>query len=269
MRQLRKHWQVPAGALAVLVLGGTVWWRGAEARTTAFFSLLQASGTATTYEPITQLRRDAILQILADVNLDRDAFVALNVSDAQAESVLSTVRNWQSSNEALLASLNNAIHQKVAAVYSFEQAMAMGPADSSREPALALARQDLKDARAAYRSSLVSLESSINALLSESQRATWTAIRTGHGQHMPIRMLALSDEQRLAVSDAEHRYQRQHAAAGSNDERAATVTARQNALDQILTTDQKTMVARYQSYYVASSTAVAGALNTVLAVEPS
>jgi hypothetical protein len=111
------------------------------------------------------------------------------------------------------------------------------------------------------------LETNVNVLLSETQRATWAAIRVGHRHTMPIRLLNLTDEQRLAVSDARQHYERQHAAASNESERNAAITAWQNALDSILTGDQRSVVQAYYGYFAGSSTAVADALDTVLRVQ--
>ena len=262
MQMIRKHWWLSVVGV-VVVIAGTWWWRSAEAR----MAFLDQPQSPPVYEPLPPIQHDAIMNLLADLSLDRDALVALNLSSFQAQSVVSAVRSWYVTNQASLASLNDAIQQKRAAVYEHEKAIAMGPADPTNEPRLALARKDLSDAQTAYKAAQALLETTVNALLSDSQRATWAAIRVGHGHTMPIRLLNLTDEQRLAVSDARQRYERQHAAASNDSERSAAVTTWQNALDSILTVDQKNVVQAYYRSFAGSSAAVVDALDNVLRVQ--
>jgi hypothetical protein len=263
MKKLQRHWRTVLIVLVLVTGTGTLWWwRSAEART----AFLDEPQSPPTYDPLPLIQHDAIVNLLADMSLDRDALVGLNLTSSQAESVVSAVRTWYGTNQATLATLNQNIQQKRAAVYEREKAIVMGPADPANEPRLALVRQDGADAQAAYKAALAALETNVNTLLSETQRATWAAVRVGHGHTMPVRLLNLTDEQRLAVNDARQRYERQHAAASNDDERNAAITAWQNALDSILTVDQRSMVRAYYGYVAGSSTAVADALDTVLRV---
>lgn len=260
MRRLRQHWRIMAAVCLVLAVGGSLWWRSVP-----FGTALAEDPPG--YDPISEYQRDAVMTLLGDVGLDRDALIALNPSSSQAESVLSTIRTWQENNQTTLANLKTTRDRKVTALRQIEKAIRTGPADPSHESQLALARQDLATAKAAYRSALGSLENSVLSLLSDSQKATWTAIKSGHGQTMPIRMLALSDAQRLAVSKAYRDYRRKRAAAATAEQRQAAQTTWESALDQILTTDQKNVVAAYYSNYATASGAAANAFDTVLAVE--
>jgi len=263
MRNLQRHWKSVA-VVSVGVLGAGAWlWRGAEAR-----MLLDPGGEPepVVYEPLTQVQRDAIVNLLADVSLDRDALVGLNLSTSQAESVVAAVRTWYLSNHATLTSLDQAEQQKTVAVWELEKAVSMGPADAQRDSQLALARQDLQTARASYRSGFLSLETTVNNLLSETQRSTWAAVKVGHGRNMPIRLLDLTDAQRLAISDALQRYERQQAAAGDETARSTARTTLETAKESILTVDQRSVLQAYSGYFASSSQAVAHALDTVLVV---
>lgn len=244
--------------LCALVVGGTVWWRS------------NGHSIALAQEPpqlLTQLERDAVVTLLKDISLDRDALIALNADSEQAASILSTARTWRETNASTLVTLKNTIDQKVVAVRKLEKAERMGPADPGRAAALALAREQLGTARASHRSALSPLESSVNTLLSESQRTTWNAIRHGHGRKMPIRMLALTDTQRLAVSRAHRTYERQRRAATTDQERSTAVSTWESALKQILTQDQENVMDAYYSNYGTASGAAAEAWDSVLAVE--
>ena len=159
------------------------------------------------------------------------------------------------------------IDEKVLAVRQIERAIRMGPRELGQDEALAIARQDLGQARTAYATVLEPLEGSTNTLLSDSQQAAWAAIQSGHGQSMPIRMLALSDEQRLDVGRAWRHYRWQQGAASTAEQRAAAVNAWETALGQILSVDQENVVNAYHGYYADASGAVAGAFDTVLAVD--
>lgn len=262
MRKLRQHWGFSSLALLLVVLAGAWVWRSAEAR-----MLVDPDPEPQRYAPLTQIQRDAILNLLADVSLDRDVLVGLNLTTQQAESAVAAVRSWYLTNHATLYALDQTVQQKQAAVRALEKAVAMGPADAERDSQLSLARQDLTTARATYRSGLVSLEGTVSNLLSETQRSTWTAIKVGHGRTMPVRLLSLTDAQRLALSDAVQRYDRQQAAANDENARSSARTTLESANESILNVDQRNVISAYTGYFATASQAVAQALDTVLAVE--
>lgn len=267
MAKLERNWRWLSGIGLVVIVAVCAWqWRSAHART-AMMMLDDVGGGNQGYTPLTQLTHDAIASLMADVSLDREALIALNPSANQAESILSAVRTWQGSNASTVASNNQTIAQKMTAVRIAEKAIAMGPYNENNASNLATARQDLLTAQAAYRSTLSGLESTVSNLLSQSQQATWAAIKTGWGQRMPIRMLALTDEQRMAVSDAHQRYERQYSAASDDSGRSTAVSTYQTALDSILNADQKTAMQGYGTNYASASSAVNGAFDTVLAVQ--
>jgi hypothetical protein len=188
MKTLRRN-GVTIGIVFSLALLGSLWWR---ANTTRAVAIQEEPAPA-----LTQVQRDAILKILNDVALDFDALVALNVDAEQAESVLSTTVTWQANNAGTMAGKQADIDAALTEVRTLEKAIAMGPPQEGQEADLATAVAELMTARAAYTTALSSLKSSVNQILSESQRTTWTAIQTGHDSTMPMRMLALSDESKL------------------------------------------------------------------------
>lgn len=265
MKTLRSHWRLVSVVSVIVLAIGVFAWRAAAARTT-FFTAMVMQGEPE-YTAMSPTDHDAVVGLLAETALDRDALIALNLSSSDAESVLDTVRSWYEDNRQTLASLQATIHQKAADVYALEKAIRVGPYDAGHEPALATAREDLATAKQAYRNALAPLESSVSALLSTSQRDTWSAIKTGHGQQMPLRMLDLDDSQRLAVSDARHRYRRRYAAAATQQERADAVSTWEGALDSVLTAGQKTAVSNYNSNYGTASAAVAEAIDRVLVTD--
>jgi hypothetical protein len=246
----------------VLVAGGVFVWRAAAANF-SFFTLMMQSPQPE-YSPLSRAQQDAIRNLLTEVGLDRDALIALNLSSNQAEAVLGEVRSWSLSNKSTLNSLQNDIDGQFAAVRNIENAIRMGPFDENHASSLATARSDLATAQQAYQNALNSLKSGVNEELSASQRTTWTAIQSGWGQQMPIRMLALTDEQRIAVSDAAHRFRRQRAAAASKEELDAAASTWNSALDQILTDEQEAVHDGYHSNYNSASAVIGQAITLVL-----
>ncbi len=107
----------------------------------------------------------------------------------------------------------------------------------------------------------------MNTLLSDSQQTTWTAIQSGWGQSMPLRMLSLTDQQRIDLSRAQRHYRYRHAAASTDEERSTAVTTRESDLSQILTVDQQAVLSAYDGYYGNASQAVATAFETVLSAD--
>lgn len=255
---VKKHWRLMSIVALVFVCSATLTWHLMSER--AALALQQAP------QSLTDVQYNAVLHLLDDIKLDRDALVALNVSGSQASSVLSTVRGWYETNASTLQSLQNDINSKTRAVYDIEETIAMGPYDAANDVQLATARQDLANAKAAYQTALVPLKASVSTTLSVSQQTTWTAIQSGHGDSMPIRMLALNDTQRVFVGKAWRRYRYSYAAAATPEAQAAATAAWQTELNQILTTEQQTIVNNYNSNYDAASGVVANAWNTELVV---
>ena len=249
------------GAFLLLVLGGTVLW--VETRPGTGGSVAFADPP---YTPLTRVDRDAIVRLMEDISLDRDALIALNPNSTQAESIVSTIRTWRTNNAASIASYQSTVVQKAAAVDDLKRQIAVGPAQAGQDAALAQAVSDLVSAKASYRIALASLESSVNDLLSVSQRTGWTALRSGFSQSMPLRLVSLSDAQRMDLGRAYRRYQLRHAAASTDEDRSAAITAWDTERNQILTADQQTIWSTYNTYYASASSAVAGAISTVLRV---
>jgi hypothetical protein len=84
---------------------------------------------------------------------------------------------------------------------------------------------------------------------------------------MPVRMLALTDEQRIAVGDAAHRFRRQRAAAASKEQLDAAASAWNSAIDQILTAEQETVYDGYHTNYASASAVIGQAITLVLPKE--
>lgn len=264
MKTLQSHWRLLTVTTLSVLLAGVFLWRAAEARMIMMAAVFEDPPAPT---PLTSLEKDAVVQLLAATHLDRDALIALDVDEEQAESILNTVRTWHSQNQSTLTTLQSSVHESAATVYGLEKAVRLGPYDAENATALASARQSLSQAQAAYDGAIESLADEVRGELTESQRAIWGAVRTGFGTQMPIRMLDLDDGQRLAVSDAWHRYRRQQAAAADAQEQAAALSAWQSAQDEILTGEQKTAVQNYHSRYASASAVVAAAFDQVLVVE--
>ena len=260
MAKLRSHWRTAAVVTVALMSTGTLLWRGATMRTAWG---LQGP------EPLSLADHGGIIGVLKYVSLDRDALVALNLSNQQAEDVLTTVRNWWDSNKSALETKQQAIWAKERAVRNVQDAITAGPLEEGREAALASALAELATARANYDDTFDGLRTSINNLLSVSQQTTWSAIQSGFGERMPLRMLALTDAQRLDVSKAVQRFRYQRAAAASAQARSAVVSTYESHLEQILTQDQKNVLAAYESNYASASAAVVEAFEAVLALEES
>lgn len=259
MKTFRNHWQ-SFGVVALAAMVVSVFWM--QRSTTGAMVAMQAPAA-----PIDRLERDAIVELLEDVSLDRDALIALNLSAQQASDVLSSVRTWYETNASTLASLQGTVDQHILTIRQLEKATRMGPADVERDQQLAVARQDLATAKAARESALDSLKTNVNSDLSAGQQTTWLAIATGHGQTMPLRMLDLTSSQRVALSKAKHHHRWRRNSARDEQARATAATTLATELNTILTQDQQNLCSSYDSYYAASSGVVATAWNEVLALE--
>ena len=258
MRNLKKHWRPMALVVTLLILAGSFWLSNGESK-----MVLAQAGGGEGYAPTDRAERQAVRGLLDELGLDRDALIALNLSGPQAESILATARTWRGDNAATRQTLRGAITAKVGEIRGIRRAIRMGPAQAGREEALNTALQELADARAAYKTACQPLEENVNALLSVSQRAAWTAIRKGCGQSMPLRMLDLTPDQRRTLSRAERHYKWRHAAAGTGPERQAAIAARHTAWEQTLTQGQQQMIDAYHGYLETASENVSEALGTV------
>ena len=258
MKKLARHKWLIVGITAGVTLVGTVYLRYSA---TGSALALQAPEP---YDLTTPWERGQVDGLLNHLSLDHEALVALNLTALQAEDVLDTVRTWRLTNQATLAARKTDIDNAVHARRQIEKTIALGPADAQNDQTLAQDRQDLVDAHAAYDTALNSLRTDVNTILSASQEDTWTAIQSGHGQSMPIRMLDLSDQQRVDIGKAWQRYRLQHRAAQNATERAAAVTTWESAQARIFSAGQQTVVAGFHSNYVAASQNVTDAFETVL-----
>lgn len=254
MAHIRKHWQGSSLTVLIFSLLGIVWWKAGTSPT----------ASADPVVPMTDAQRNFVERVLAEVSLDRDALVALNPTQPSAESWLGTVKTWALANQSTIATLSATVDEKTHAVYQIEKAIAIGPYNESHASQLTGARSDLASAKTSYRNGFGSLETSVSQALSAEQRATWTAIKTGHGQDMPYRMLTLSDEQRVSLGDAIRRYKARRAGAPDEAELNAATTEWNNALGQILSAEQLTAITSYQSFLHAAANNVANAWNQTL-----
>ncbi len=90
-------------------------WQRTEARQISIVPLL-AVGQNEPYTPIDIVQRDRVRDLLDHIHLDRDALTALNLTNTQAENILSGARTWCENNLSTLKTLQDNIHIKVAAV---------------------------------------------------------------------------------------------------------------------------------------------------------
>lgn len=258
MAQLKKHWAGTSLTVFVVLLSAVMWWKAAQTQ--------KAFADPDPPVSLNEVQRSFVERVLAEVSLDRDALVALNPSSQSAESLLTTVRTWSLSNQSSVNNLSATVEEKTHALYQIEKAIALGPFNESHASQLATARSELASAKASYRSAFSSLESSVNQALSNDQRTTWTAIKTGHGQQMPYRILALEDAQRISFSDAQRRYRAKRASATNQEELDAAITEWSTALAEILTDNQESAINTYQANYTTAANNVTNAWNNVLAV---
>ena len=260
MKNMQRHWRLMTVMVVAAGISLTAWWRHGGAEGAA--AMLQNPP----YESVTEVQRDAVLSLMADVALDRDSLVALNMTSVQAESVLDTARTWRETNGATIDTLLDTVDQKALAVRGLLRQIRTGPFEQGKDQELSLARQELATARAAYGSALAPLVVSVDADLSPSQESTRDAIETGHGRRMPIRMLDLTDTQRVDLGKAWRDYRRTHAAARTAQARSDSVAAYVARLAAILPQDRRNVMDGYNAYFASSSVIVKDAMDLVLPV---
>lgn len=212
-------------------------------------------------ETVTAAECDALWGLLAAVDLDRDALVALNMNPTQAEDVLTALRDWYATARHDVAAGQATVAARLATVRQLERDVRAGRAENA---SLASARQSLATAQTALNGELDGLRTAIAAELSDSQRSTWKVIRTGWGDAMPMRMVALTSDQKQAYGRALRQHRLAMTAATTADERAAAETAWQTAQAAILTQDNLQVMTAYNDYAAGAANALAQAIDIVM-----
>lgn len=248
MQHLKRNWKVfTVTFVAVVCSAGVLWLTGLN--TTASAQIDPGTdGGDPDFTVITVVQRDATFSVLADVSLDREALVALNLSAEQATDILAATRTWLETNASEIAQLKEIIADKRDVVRQLEQSVRAGSAVSGQDQALVAARADLAAALRAYDTALNGIRTALAAELSESQRSTWATIENGWGREMPVRMLALTSGQRRDYGKALRQHELRVAAATTAQELAALQTAWQAALSSIFTDQNRQIIDAYFSY---------------------
>ena len=261
MAYIKRQWKPLTLVSLVLVVGIGFW----VYRSTATEAAIPAA--LWSYTPPTDVERSQIEDLLATLSLDTDAMIALNLTAAQAEDVLAAVRTFNTQNRTTLDTRLAAVAAERSDLRNLETSIRNGTAGQDPQSQWSTAVQDLASAAASYHSSLDSLQTTVSGLLSASQRTTWTAIQGGFNGPMPLRMLALSGQQRQDLSAAKQGFDHALAEAESDQQRASAVSTWDGAVESILSAEQETVVSAYRQNCATASANVAAAMSTVLPEE--
>ncbi|MBN1510678.1 MAG: hypothetical protein JXB13_01565 [Phycisphaerae bacterium] len=259
MKHLQRNWRLMLIVFVLTALGGAAWFFNGRAD-----RVVAGGDPPAPHAQVAVVEREALLSVLGAIDLDPQAMAALNVTEAQALELVGEARAWYEANQSTLAAQQAAIAQRLQTVRTIQKRIRMGPLDAGNASALATARQELKAARASYDESLAGLKTSIGPLLSETQQATWTAIQNGWSQTLPLRMLALTRQQRSDYARAKRHYELQMANARTPESRQTAETAWQSALATILTDENRRMIVAYDGYASQALQNTRTALETVL-----
>ncbi|MCP4589428.1 MAG: hypothetical protein GY842_01660 [bacterium] len=259
MRRIHNNWKMIVVVFVFAAASGSAWWHFDISSTTT----AEPAGDGE-YDAVGTVQREAILGVLGEIDLDRDALVALNLNAAQAEDVLADTRAWYEDNAANLAAWNVEIATRTAAVRALEKSIRMGPHREGRDAQLQSARRTLVAGRQTRQRSLNPLRMEVAVTLSQSQRDTWAIIADGYGSRMPIRMLALTGEQRHDYGKARRMFRLQYSGAENEEQHDEAVATWEAAQGSILTDSNRQVIAAWQEYASDSGQAVAGAMDTVL-----
>jgi len=210
--------------------------------------------------PLTSAQRAVLWELLANVNLDRDALVALNMTTEQAEDVLTALRNWHDESGGSVANDQIICSARLAAVRQLEREVRAGTAEPQ---ALAAARQALATAQADWERQLDGLRGALASELTGSQIATWRAIKIGWGQSLPMRMVALTADQKQSYGRAMRQFRLAMNSATSSEERDAAQSAWQAARSNILTQDNLQVIAAYNENAANAANALNQAIENI------
>lgn len=262
MAYLKRQWKPLTVATVLLVALAGAWLYRSSASGAA--AVPAKPLFVQSYSPPTDVERSQVETLLENLSLDRDALIALNLSDEQAEDVLDAVRTFNANTRETLDARLAALAAAREDLWALQKAVRNGTAGEDPQGQFADAVADVASAQAEYNGTLDSLRTTVNSELSQSQQAAWTSIQSGWGQSMPLRMLALDGEQRSDLAAAQARFEHALAQAENDEERSTAVTAWEEALEERLTQDQKTVCTSYIENYVAASQHVAAAFETVM-----
>jgi len=259
MPRIQRNAKVLVLLLALVAASTGAWW--VTAPPPAMTQLTVGQPAEPQPSPVTTAEAAALWGLLADVQLDREALVALNVSEAQAEALLTALRGWHDQNLSEAASAQTAVRTARAEVRRLQREVRMGTAEPQ---ALTTAQAAVTAANQGYAGALTGLRTALSAELTESQRTTWAAIAHGWSSAMPLGMLPLTTQQRQDYATALRRYELATAAAESSEAQAALQTAWQQTVAGILTQDNQQAIDAYHEYAAAAAAAVTAAEQAVM-----
>ena len=266
MKHIKKNWQVVVVSFVLVFVAGSMWWH-VSTNSTAIAQVQEPSE----YPSVTPYEKEAVFNTLDQIHLDREALIALNVNDTQAENILSTTRTWLATNQTNLSVAKTAIDEKAAEVRYWLKAIRTNSDAANASLRLAQAKTELNAAKAAYEGQLSPLRSMMTAQMSETQIATWAAIENGWDKGMPLRMLNLTTQQKQALGKI-MRHDRllyaQAVGAGSQTELMAQAqsAATVDPLASILGDNNQQIMNAYAEYAEQAAEALANAEETVLPI---
>lgn len=266
MKQLvSKYYPVMVGVFLLAVIGGGGWllWSGPTVNT----SLAQESPPATTYEPLDAVSASRVSRFRADLGLDDDALVGLNLSATQIEQALDQCRTAAVTLHAEIHALRVVIGGKESALRNARRRIRIGPRDDALIASLPALQQDIATAKAAYQTYLDTIRTQVAAAFTATQAARWPVFRANAGERMPERMLSLSDGDRQALHRARRHYRLRLAQAADAGTREAAKTTYDTERSTILGTNNLQIIADYATNAPAASERVVEQVQKVLAVE--
>lgn len=211
------------------------------------------------YSNVEEPVRNAILDLLNRIGLDHEALVALNLSAAQAESIVGQARSWYETHGA---NWTAAVASHAVARNDWMDARLAK--DRGEEVDIESAMSNLANADAQLATLLQSVRSSIEVHLSSSQLTLWTLLQTNSGTPMPFRILSLSVDQQRDIRSHRQLFLSSVAVAADDNAHVQAESNWNSALSTILSDDEESMVAAYTGYRDASGANVKNAIDLVL-----
>ena len=258
MAHVKRNWKLFTLAFIFAATSVGVWW-SIEPGSAASAQSSPPKGVVA----VNTAQRDMLLNVLRNIGLDREAMVALNVSSTQAVDLIAAAQTWMTTNTTEVATRRRAVAQKRAVVKRLKAAIRAGTAPDDAEALLATALGELRTAQATYQQGFTGLRTALAAELSESQRDTWRKVEGGWGRAMPMAMVDLTNNQRMAYGKALRHYRLASAAADTVAEQRAADTAWETAVGRILTEDNIQVIETYHAYANQARENVNDALNSL------
>ncbi len=219
---------------------------------------------AETYTPLDGVDAALMERLRRETGLDDEVLACIDVSSAQLETMLASLRSWYETNKTELLAQQAAVADQAAVIRVLQSANRIGEDVLSD---LAAARQELTRRQNAYATLLETPHNDALTGLSDDELAVAERVYQRFGISMPFRFLELTDNQDRSVTSVRTRYFKRLAMARDADERSAARTEYLQDIEGAIGAANIQELNALKTYLGDASERVVAAVQTVLPEE--